>query len=380
MTPLRIAYVVNVFPKLSETFIAHELAELRRRGVQLRVLSLRQPVEELRHDLIAANGLDQLTSYDTDRFLPELKEFRPHLLHAHFATEPAAAAREFAEELHVPFTFTAHGYDIRRKAPPDFAFRAATARRVVTVSHANARHITSTFGVPLSHLRVIPCGVDTTVFRPLIGPRSSRREEAQTSSSPIPASESGTPLLGRHEAHPLLVCVARLVAVKNLGLLLRACALLRDRGVAFRCVLVGDGPLRSELEALRRELNLEDLVKFHGAANHREVLRFWQRASVALLTSENEGMPVSLMEAAACGVPAVATAVGGIPELVEQRVTGLLTPPGDAAAFADAVQDLIENPARAATMGQAARRRAETKFSLSRQVDELLALWSEILR
>jgi glycosyltransferase involved in cell wall biosynthesis len=86
------------------------------------------------------------------------------------------------------------------------------------------------------------------------------------------------------------------------------------------------------------------------------------------------------MEAAACGVPAVATAVGGVPELVEQGVTGLLIPPGDAPAFAAALRDLIENPSRAAEMGRSARRRAEEQFCLAQQVDRLLAVWSEVLQ
>ena len=131
MMPSRVAYVINVFPKLSETFIAGELAELHRRHVGLRVLSLRQPVEILRHDFIARAGLDKITCYDPAKFPALLREFKPQMLHAHFATEPTAAARELAQEIGVPFTFTAHGYDIRRKPPPDFAERAA-AKRVHT--------------------------------------------------------------------------------------------------------------------------------------------------------------------------------------------------------------------------------------------------------
>ena len=147
MTGMRVAYVVNVFPKLSETFIAGELAELRRRGVNLRVLSLQQPKETLRHDFIAQAELDKITCYRPEEFANVIREFEPQLLHAHFATEPTAAARKLSERLGVPFTFTAHGYDIRRKAPPDLAARAAAARAVVTVSNANAHHIAETFGV-----------------------------------------------------------------------------------------------------------------------------------------------------------------------------------------------------------------------------------------
>lgn len=354
MTLRRIAYVVNVFPKLSETFIAHELAELRRRGMEVRVLSLRQPGEERCHDFIRRDGLDDVTRYEPEKFSAVLREFRPQLLHAHFATEPAAAARALAEAGGMPFTFTAHGYDIRRKPPADFAARAAAARAVITVSQANARHIVETFGVPAKHVRVIPCGVDTNRFSP--GRSVSRLEQP-----------------------PLIVCVARHAPVKNLGLLLEACSLLRRRGVNFRCVSVGDGPCRRELETRRGQLGLGEVVEFAGAADHGEVLGWWQRASLAALTSESEGMPVCLMEAAACGVPAVATAVGGVPELIEDGVTGLLPPLGDPAAFAAALERLLDDPALAAAMGAAARRRAVEKFSLGRQVDALLELWQEII-
>jgi glycosyltransferase involved in cell wall biosynthesis len=361
MMPSRIAYVVNVFPKLSETFIAGELAELLRRGVSLRVLSLRQPVESLRHDFIARAGLDKTTCYDAAKFPALLRDFKPQMLHAHFATEPTAAVRELAQESGVPFTFTAHGYDIRRKPPPDFAARAAAALAVVTVSEANARYIVKTFGVPPEHIRVIPCGVDTDQFRPVdsndtAGRRSPGMEEV-----------------------PWIVCVARHVRVKNLGLLLETCALLQDRGTRFRCAMIGDGPLRGELEEQRSRLGLERIVELGGAREQAQVLEWWRRASVAVLTSENEGMPVCLMEAAACGVPTVATAVGGVPELVEDGVTGFLVPPGDTPALATALQKLMQDDSLAARMGTSARRRAEARFSVRRQVDRLLFLWSSLL-
>jgi glycosyltransferase involved in cell wall biosynthesis len=121
------------------------------------------------------------------------------------------------------------------------------------------------------------------------------------------------------------------------------------------------------------------MVEFTGALTHEEVLGWWQRADIATLTSENEGMPVSLMEAAACGVPAVATAVGGIPELVDDGVTGLLAPANDVGSLTAAFRNLIERPARRAEMGQAARTRALERFSLARQIDALLAAWNEVL-
>lgn len=353
MTPQRLTYVLNIFPKLSETFIVGELAELRRRGVELRILSLLRPREELQHDLVKRAGLTRLVCYEPENFSAVLNEFQPQLLHAHFAREATAEARRLATLHRLPFTFTAHGYDIHRKPPEDFAARAAAAEAVVTVSEANAMYIAATFGVPRVHLHVIPCGVDTDRFRP---------------GNPAPPA---TP--------PLILCVARHVAVKNLNLLLEACAELRKRGENFRCVMIGEGPLHAELKAKRAALGLDQLVTMPGAAEQGEVLEWWQRASIGVLTSLNEGMPVSLMEAAACGVPVVAPAVGGIPELVRDGVTGLLSQPNDLTGLVTGLEQLIHDPVLRTRLGAAARQWAAEHFSVQRQVERLLALWGRVL-
>ena len=351
MIPRRVAYIVNVFPKLSETFIAGELAELRRQGVDVRVLSLRQPTEELRHEIIDSACLAQRTVYDPQEFPAVLRDFNPDILHAHFATQPTAAAQYWSGELGIKFTFTAHGYDIYRRPPSDFSTRAAAASAVVTVSEANARHITESFGVAPNHIRVIPCGVDTDRFRP-----AEERPE-----------------------FPFIVCVARLNPVKNLGLLLEACALLQARQLKFHCVIIGDGPCRKELEIARSRLGLEHVVELPGAAQQSNVLAWWHRAAIGVLTSHSEGMPVCLMEAAACGVPVVATAVGGVPELVQDGVTGLLTPAGDAEGLAAALSHLLCDTNLSARMGADARHRAEERFSLKRQVNRLLEMWIDLV-
>ena len=353
MKPRRIAYVLNIFPKVSETFIAGELAELRRRGVELRILSLLPPRDQIEHDIIRRAELNRLVEYDVAKFADAVRKFKPDLLHAHFAREATEKARELSAQTGVPFTFTAHGYDIHRKPPPDFHERAMAARAVVTVSQTNADYIQQTFNVPREHLHLIPCGVDTERF--------------------CPAS------LERILRPPVILCVARFVAVKNLGLLLDACAVLRERGMTFRCVMIGDGPVRSELEAKRASLKLETIVEMPGAAGQEDVLQWWQRATAGALSSDNEGMPVCLMEAAACGVPVVATRVGGVPELVREGETGLLVPPGDAGALASALERILGDTSLQRGMGEAARRLAVKRFSVTRQVDSLLALWTLVL-
>ena len=351
MNGFRVAYVLRVFPKLSETFVAGELAELSRRGVELRVLSLTEPAEALRHRIVGEAGLDAVTCYEPERFTAELEDFGPHLVHAHFATEATAAARELAATAGVPYTFTAHGYDIYRKPPDDFAARASAAAAVVTVSKANASHIKETFGVSRERLHVIPCGVDVEHFSPNGGP-------------PEP---------------PLVLAVARLNPVKRLDILLDACGLLRDREIPFRCVIVGEGRCRPELERQHRDLGLERIVSLQGAAEHEQVRAWWRRAAIGTLSSEREGMPVALMEAAACAVPVVAPAVGGVPELVEDGVTGFVVSPLDPPALAGGLERLLRDADLRERMGAAARVRALERFSVARQVDSLLAVWWEAL-
>jgi glycosyltransferase involved in cell wall biosynthesis len=129
----------------------------------------------------------------------------------------------------------------------------------------------------------------------------------------------------------------------------------------------------------RAELGLERNVELPGAADQDQVLKWWSSATIGVLTSDNEGMPVSLMEAASCGVPVVATAVGGIPELVQDGITGLLVPPRDPDALATALQRLLLDEGLHKQMRAATRQRASELFSVTRQVDQLLGVWSKIL-
>lgn len=352
MSVTAVAYVVNMFPKLSETFILNEIAELRRRGVACRVLSLKTPNEALRHSEAASLPLDDMVFFDEPTFRRSLAATPPDVVHAHFATEPTRVARGIAHDLDLPYTFTAHGYDVYRRPPADLATRVRDAAAVVTVSEANARHLVEVCGADRSRLHVAPCGVDLTRFVPV-----PTRVEPAT-----------------------IVCVARLRPVKNLGVLLDACRQLKDRDLSFRTVVIGEGPSRAELQAQRAALGLDDVVSFEGALDQAAVCEWWQRATVAVLTSDSEGMPVSLMEAAACGVPAVAPAVGGIPELIAHGETGFVTAPNAPSETADALAQILSQPDLRARMGGAARRRAEQHFSAARHVDALLALWAPLAR
>lgn len=355
MTIRRVAYAVNVFPKISETFILNEVVELRRRGIEVLVLSLRRPEEPFHHPAVDEYDLLESVEYEPERFEARARAFSPDVVHAHFATRPAETARAIAGHLAVPFSFTAHGYDVFSRPPADFSDRAAAAGAVVTVSHANASHIAAAFGVDRASIDVIPCGVDTDLF------------------TPVEAPDSGA------VAVPLVLCVARLHPAKNLPLLLAAAGRLRDDGIAFRAAIVGDGKGRAEVEEARRRIGVENLVDLAGLATQDGVRSWWRRASVGVLSSDREGFPVSLMEAAACGVPVVATRVGGVAELVADGVTGILVAPDDLEAMTAGLRRLLADRDLRRAMGQAARQRAEQRFSLRAQVDRLIECWDRML-
>lgn len=351
MTLRRMVYVVDGFPQVTHTFIAGEIAEVCRRGVDVRILSLRPGDLDVVHPVVRDNGLVERTEYDPARFASALAEHRPQLIHAHFARRATAAARDLAADLGVPYTFTAHGYDVNRRPPDDMAARAAAAAAVVTVSQANADRLTGPLGVDPAKIRVIPCGIDVTAFRP------------------APAGDAGGD-------PPLVVAVARLHPVKNLPLLLEACERVARSGIAFRVAVVGEGDERESLERLRDDLGLAEVLRFVGHATQDEVAGWWRRADVGALSSVSEGMPIALMEAAASGVPVVATRVGGVGEMIVEGVTGRAVQPDDPDAFAAALRDLLSDPDLRARMGQAARAHAAARFSVAVQVDRLMNVWS----
>lgn len=159
-----------------------------------------------------------------------------------------------------------------------------------------------------------------------------------------------------------LVVVCRLEAIKTVGLLLEAIALLSRDGIKATLTVVGDGSEREKLEAQCKSLGLADLVTFVGW--QRDVSAWILRAGCLVLPSSEEGLPVTVLEAMALGRPVVATRVGGTPEVVADGVTGLLVEHGDPGALARALAALVSDGERAAELGRAGHRRALSEFSL----------------
>jgi colanic acid/amylovoran biosynthesis glycosyltransferase len=170
---------------------------------------------------------------------------------------------------------------------------------------------------------------------------------------------------------PRLLYVARLVPEKGHAVLMRALTILRARGHDAELVLVGDGPGRARLHALACELGLSDRLTFAGAVAHEQMPRQYAACSVFCLPSFSEGVPVVLMEAMACRVPVVASAVGGVRELVRDNSTGLLVSPGRPDQLAEAIARLLEHHELRARLGEAGRAHVLREFDIERSAAAL---------
>lgn len=293
-----------------------------------------------------------------------LRELRPDVVHTHTA-KAGALGRLAARRAGVPLvvhTFHGHVLDGYFGA---FASRAVVlaerwlARRtdaIVAVSDEVARDLVGRFRVaPREKVRVIPPGIDLAPFAS-IGDAARAAARAELALDP---------------AAPVLLWTGRLVEIKRPELALDVARRVAAALPGAALLVAGGGPLRAAVEA-----GTPPCVRFLGVRD--DAPRLLAAADLALLTSANEGTPVALIEAAAAGVPAVATRVGGVPSVVLDGATGVLAPSGDAAALADAAVTLLRQPARRRALGEAARAHAAERFSTRRLLADLRALYDEL--
>lgn len=177
-----------------------------------------------------------------------------------------------------------------------------------------------------------------------------------------------------------ILCVGRLSPVKAQHVLVTAVGLLRQRGRKVLLRIVGGGPDRASLETYVRKLGLEEAVIVHGFTPQHELDRMYSHTDLFALASFAEGVPGVLMEAMAMEIPCVATNITGTPELIEHGVDGLLVPPSDVEALADAMDLLVTNPALRERIGKAGRVKIENKFHLEKNATTLRAVFERYLR
>lgn len=167
---------------------------------------------------------------------------------------------------------------------------------------------------------------------------------------------------------PQILSVGRLCPAKGQHLLVQAARILADKNVNFKLVLVGDGPDASSLKALSAKLDVDEYIDFVGSVNHDEVQDYYSACDIFCLPSFAEGIPIVLMEAMAKEIPCVTSRIVGIPELIDHEVDGLLTPPSNIDALADALEQLLSDPDLRVALGKQARLKVKDKYHLEKNM------------
>jgi glycosyltransferase involved in cell wall biosynthesis len=280
-------------------------------------------------------------------------------LHVHWATYPATVAYVVNLISGVPFSISAHAYDIYM-VPRMLPAKVRAARFVVTCAQTNAAFLRRVVGAKLSNKIIVSYhGVDVSRFAPATEPRQSN---------------------GRLT----IVSCGQLERYKGMHVLIDACAELRRRGTAVECWIVGEGPKREQLQGQIERLGLRGDVHLTGPRPHAEVAELLRAADVFALASELGGksgrrdvIANVIVEAMAAGLPVVASRIPGVEELVDDGVSGYLVRPNRADELAAAIQRLADSPDDRARCGHAARRRILQDFDSSKNVRFLARLLTE---
>jgi colanic acid/amylovoran biosynthesis glycosyltransferase len=385
---LRLGYMTGQYPRVTDTFIQREVLALRARGHHVQTFAVRAPAQSLQISLGIAEErrstiyllpprrlmrahlrafLASPTRYGKaiglawrtcpPGFVATIKQFayfmeagllaaRMHELslshlHNHFADSSCSVAAIAAEIGGFSFSFTIHG-------PAEFFemsrwWLGEKVRRALFVvcisSFCRSQMMVAAAVEDWSKLRIVHCGVDPKLFDVKKHEKRGRR----------------------------LLFVGRLAPEKGCAVLLNAIAQLPD----VTLDVVGDGAALGSLRKHATALGIADRVVFYGYLSENRVRDRLAEADVFVLTSFAEGVPVVLMEALAAGVPAVATAIAGIPELIEDGVTGILVPPSEPEATAEALRKLLDDPGLRNRIGEAGRKKVEREFNLDAECDRL---------
>jgi glycosyltransferase involved in cell wall biosynthesis len=286
-------------------------------------------------------------------FADKCRRFGAEHIHVHFASRSLSLGLMMGMLTDLPVSCTVHAFDIFTRSPGSLTMRLSKCKFIASISQFNVKYLRKTCGSSVADLcRIVHCGIDVEKFN----------------------SVSRQPETGR------IVCVCRLSPKKGLDVAIGACAKLRDNNVKFQFEIAGDGPQRRALEELIERLNLADQVKLLGARPNDQLTELFNRASVFLMPcvktpdGDMDGIPVAMMEAMACEVPVVSTAISGIPELVEDGITGRLAPEKDVDTLAQILRELLGDMDKIEQFGKAARERALTDFCISKNAAKLREL------
>ncbi len=392
-----LAYLFERFPSFTQTFCYREVRELRRQGIFPTIFSVRRPKDEparerdmsivreveylpgdeelvrevdraLRKKRLPARAAEELTAWGRKTDFLRLYQaawLGPHLqalgvrhVHAHFAGLAARTAFWVERFFGVSFSFTAHANDVFAPKPFEISLGKLmdTARTIVTVSDFGVQFLREKYPGAAGKIQRVYNGIDLADF--------------QMADLAAPA--------------PAIISIGRLIEKKGFGDLVEACRLLRERGVNFRCEIIGEGPLEVALREQIKAAGLTSLVTLSGPLPQDEVRARLARSAIFALPCVTEAgggmdnLPTVVMEAMAAGLPVVSTAIGGVPEMVQDGITGFLLPEHQPRALSDILSRLLSDPALRHSLGKAGREHATRLFALDQNVQTLRALFRQL--
>jgi glycosyltransferase involved in cell wall biosynthesis len=416
----QVAYVMNAFPRLSETFIAHEIHQLERLGQVLRLFVIKREPEPLVHAVVAAiraplQRLPEVSSLSGSRLLPWLLRHAPAYGRDHalvLVRRPGAWLATAASALKLAWLHRSPGAlglpRLRKVFIKEFmqaGHIAATLLRAPALGHLHGHfcHGVATVTWFASRLSGVPFSFTAhakDIYQAELNPGDLLQRKLGAARFVATCTCANAQVLqGRHprpaEVHtiyhgldtdwfspaplrdasapPLILAVGRFVEKKGFDQLIEACARLKLSGARFRCLIVGErGPAYDDIVSLVHACDLGEQVELRGPVAQDELRQIYRSAHVFALPcqvmedGDRDGFPNVLAEAMAMGVPVVSTRISGIPEMIDDGEHGLLVPPRDAPALAVALQRLLADSALHQHLAQAARARICERFDSRR--------------
>ena len=368
-----------------------EIVELIKRGHEVFIFSLFRPRENIIYPEVFEYGLMERVTYPpsllklglnvikptslkllayrhrdikakfysisyTNYFANMIKRLGLDVLHAHFATVPTFTAMLLSKLSNIPYTFTAHAYDIFLN--PDIHAlkeRMINALTTITISYYNRRYLSKITGIDEDLIHVVRAC-----------PNLDRLDRIR-----------------RNEEGFKVLTVARLVEKKGVKYAIMAMKEVIKEFPKVEYRIVGTGPQEKELKDLVSSPGLERNVRFLGALSWEELSREYAKASIFVLpcvrakNGDMDGIPVALMEAMYLRIPVISTRISGIPELVENYREGILTEPGNVGQLANALKMLLSDPKLRKVMGYRGREKILREFNIKKEVDKLLNIWKQ---
>src|SRR5438067_10211818 len=395
--PMRLGYLYSRYPIISQTFCDAEMLALERCGVDLEIGSIHPPFTSLRHghrgslcaevhyappprvvrtmaQLARRDGIwpAALVAEHEARYGPPFKveqRARNALFlaeqfvrsgvahfHVHFARNATHTALFIKEISKIGFSFTAHAQDFMLDVGSDELLRemCREAAFVVAVSDYSRELLVQKCPEAAKKIYRIYNGIDLQKFQ---------------------ASPPRSPAL-----RPRIVSIGRLVEFKGFRGLIAACAELKKRGIEFECAIIGDGPLRGELQNAIAAAGLDSIVRLPGALPQEEVVRRLADCDVFALAcivdrkGASDVLPTVILEAMATARPIVSTRLAAVPEIVRDGESGLLVSPGHVEGLANALESLLRDPHLRTRLGSAGRRYVDDSFDLSESAAHILRL------